>query len=221
MIKNKLIMNNHKDLEMTLREKVSPLLADMMQKNLGLFIPKIESDITDQLKRPYFYVSLNVPFQQAKKQFQSLFIQYQLRVHQGNISRVALSLGLTRRSLHRLIRALHIEVRMFRHHLSLPEIHLAPIDQMLRVTLDAYKTIFKEDVLHKMYQEIPRLSQDIVQLLPQDEITWKEAEIEFEKQFITYALMRESKIHDLAQKMGMRPETLSRKVHKWGLRQNI
>src|SRR3989338_8819645 len=101
-----------KDLEETLTEKVSPLLEETMEKNWGITIPKLGSDITDQLKKPQLniYIPLHSTFSKAKKKFKSEFLKRELQLHQGNISQLAKTLEVDRRSIHRTIRDLEIDV---------------------------------------------------------------------------------------------------------------
>ena len=51
----------------TIKDKVTPLLEEAIEKNLGVNIPQLESDITDQLKKPILdiYVPGNLSFKEA------------------------------------------------------------------------------------------------------------------------------------------------------------
>ena len=64
---------SRKDLEETIKEKISPLLEQTMEKSWGITIPKLETDITDRLKQPqlHIYVPSTYTFQQAKNFFKS------------------------------------------------------------------------------------------------------------------------------------------------------
>ena len=66
-----------KNLEETIKEKVSPLLEEMMEKQWGISIPQIESDISDKLKHPTLkiYVPPNLEFNEAKKFFKKEFVK--------------------------------------------------------------------------------------------------------------------------------------------------
>ena len=106
-----------KDLEDTIKDKVSPLLEETMERSWGITIPQIESDITDMLKNPplQIYVPMNLTFQEAKKLFRSEFIKKELGLHQGNISQLAKTLDVDRRSVHRAIKDLDIDMEKIRH----------------------------------------------------------------------------------------------------------
>ena len=70
-----------------------------------------------------------------------------------------------------------------------------------------------------MYQEVPHLSRNIAKFLPQQRLTWKEAEEEFERQFLTHMLREaEGKIGKAAERAKLRPETLYRKIKRLGIR---
>ncbi|MBI2151555.1 hypothetical protein HYU21_02395 [Candidatus Woesearchaeota archaeon] len=228
--------NNHdekkKDLEETLKEKVSPLLEESMSRNWGITIPKIESDITDKLKNPQsmqIYVPTHLTFSAAKKFFQKEFLKKELRVHLGNISQLARSLKINRRSIHRVINSLDIDIEDFHvkeQFKSIDSIGTAQekeiekdVDKTIRSTLENYRNIIQPRQMEKMYAEIPGLSRNIAKFIPHQESTWKEAERDFEKQFLSKALEENKKdISKTAKRLKIRPETLYRKIKRWGLR---
>ena len=66
-----------------------------------------------------------------------------------------------------------------------------------------------------MYQEVEHLSESIAKVLPLQEITWKEAEKEFERQFLSQALKENNNsIKRAADAVKIRTETLQRKMKK-------
>jgi transcriptional regulator with GAF, ATPase, and Fis domain len=73
--------------------------------------------------------------------------------------------------------------------------------------------------MEQIYQQLPHLSQNIAKFLPPSEWTWKEAEQEFEKQFLQHSL--ESNLWQItktAKAIDLRPETLGRKIKKLKLK---
>jgi DNA-binding NtrC family response regulator len=211
-----------KDLEDTIKEKVSPMLEEMMEKQWGISIPQIESDISDKLKHQTLriYVPPNLEFNEAKKVFKKEFVKKELKLHKGNISHLAKVLGVDRRSIHRMIKDLGINVeRLRKEQESKEEFQKGIIDKTIRSTLEQYKGLIKQQKMEKVYQEVPKLSRNIAKFIPLQEVTWKEAEQEFEKQFLRHALEEnEGVISKTADKIKIRPETLSRKIKKLGLR---
>jgi len=212
-----------RDLEATLREKVSPLLEESMEKNWGLTIPKIEIDITDKLKNPQvsLYVPQNLTFPKAKKWFKSEFIKRELRLNKGNISQLAKVLGVNRRSIHRAIKELSI-TKEKEGELTKEDLQQDIIDKTIRTTLDQYKAVIQPQQMEKMYQEVSTLSRNIAKFIPLEELTWKEAEQEFEKQFLVQSLREnENNISKTANKLKIRVETLYRKIKKLGIKNAI
>jgi len=64
-----------------------------------------------------------------------------------------------------------------------------------------------------MYNEIPELSKDIIKELPDQPLSLKEAEHEFEKLFLTKALQEhDGNQTETARAIGLRYETLHRKL---------
>lgn len=210
------------DLESTLKEKVSPLLEETMERQWGITIPKIESDITDQLKKPQLnvYISPGDTFPRAKKKFKKEFIKKEIQLHRGNISRLAKALGLDRRSIHRAIKDLEINLTELRRKPEEKTEHQRWfVDQTIRSTLEHYKEIIIPQKIESMYLELPELSRNIARVLPYQELKWKEAEQEFERQFLMQALEEQQwDISTTAKNIRLRPETLYRKIKKLRLR---
>jgi transcriptional regulator with GAF, ATPase, and Fis domain len=210
-----------KGLEETIKEKVSSLLESTMEKQWGITIPQIETDITDKLNHPQLniYVSPELDFVGAKKMFKKEFLKKEIKLHKGNISHLAKSLGLDRRSIHRAIKDLDIDMNKLRHQQeSKEEYQQEMINKTIKSTLDQYKEIIRPQQMEKVYQEVPQLSRNIAKFIPLQELTWKEAEHEFEKQFLQHALGENKSITKTAEKLKIRLETLSRKIKKLGIK---
>ena len=211
-------MKSKKDLEETIKEKITPLLEETMEKNWGVSIPKVEHDITDQLKDPHLniYVPFDLTFQEAKKMFKTEFMKKELKLHLGNISQLAKSLDIDRRSIHRVIKELKIDIDELRdQHISQKKIQENLINQTIKETLHHYKGIIQPQKMEKMYQDVPSLSRNIAKFIPHQDMTWKDAETKFEKQFLKHALKEHHwKISETAKGLDIRAETLHRKVKK-------
>lgn len=214
-------MKDKKDLEETLRGKVAGLVEESMTRSLGITIPQMESDITDKLRSHLsIYVALDTTFNEAKKRFKAEFLKSELKLHKGNISQLAKFLGLDRRSIHRVIKDLDIKVEVLRD--KSKEYHKEDIiDQTIRSALDEYKEIIQPGKMEKFYEEVPALSRNIAKILPRKHLTWKQAEKEFEKQFLL-EVMEDNywSFAKAAKKIDIRPETLHRKVKKLELRRS-
>ena len=208
-----------KDLEETIKEKVTPLLEETMEKSLGVSIPKLESDISDKLSKSQLdiYVPLHLGYKEAKRRFKKEFLKRELQLHLGNISDLAKSLKVDRRSVHRAIKEFDINIDSLRS--DTRDYSLEQIDKKIRTTLDQYKEIIHPHKMEQMYKEVAPLSRNIAKFLPHQDLTWKQAEREFEKQFLGNA-MKECKnnIAKAAALVGLRVETMHRKVKKLGLR---
>ncbi len=217
---------SEKNLEETIRERVAALVEETMEKTWGITIPKVEVDITDRLQHSLplkLYLPAS-PFQEAKARFKLEFLKNQLRLHQGNISQAAKFLGVDRRSIHRAIKTLDIAVEKVRKELekelNLEIVHQEQfVDRTIRSALKEYEGIIQPQKMEKIYQEVPLLSRSIAKLLPHHHLTLKQAEQEFEKQFLSESLKENNwKIAETARKINIRPETLHRKIAKLGLK---
>jgi len=211
------------NLEKVVKEKVEPLVDEAMHRYLGITISEIKGDISDRIgKSPLLSYEINtsVSFKVAKKLFKKDFITRMLHSHRGNIGVVAGFTGLDRRSIYRAIKEFGIDVKKIKSEaIRRDHYRRAAVDHILKDTLDDYKTILKADKLKKMYKGVGKLSSDIVKELPVIEMTWKEAEREFEKAYISKILKDfGGNISKTAKKMNLRYETLHRKIKKLGLK---
>jgi transcriptional regulator of acetoin/glycerol metabolism len=209
-----------KDLEATVKEKVKPLVEESLEKNLGVTIPKLEEDITDQLKKPIMdiYIPPHLNFKDAKKAFKKEFLKRELKLHLGNISHLAKSLGLDRRSIHRTIKDLHIDIKHVRGEDSKGRYYEHKIDEAIRTTLDTYKDVIHPTKMESMYQDVASLSRNIAKTLPHQHLRWKDAEHVFEKEFLEKALKDEGSVTKAAKKIDIAVETFHRKIKKLRLR---
>ncbi|HLD01184.1 MAG TPA: helix-turn-helix domain-containing protein [Candidatus Nanoarchaeia archaeon] len=213
-------MKSAKNLEETIKDKVQPLLEKSMEKSWGLTIPKLELDLSDRLKNQHsdLYIPFELDFEPAKHKFKKEFLQRELRRHLGNVSQLAKFLGIDRRSIHRAIKEFKIKVDRLKFQPP-EEFQEEFIDKAIRSTLSEYKKIITPEKMEQMYQEVPSLSRNIAKVLPPPEMTWKEAEQEFERQFLSHALEENlGRVSDTAHKIGIRAETLHRKIKKLKLR---
>ena len=76
-------MDKH-GLEETIRGKVALLLEETMAKSWGIYIPQVQSDITDKLQNPLpqqLYLFRESSFPEAKQKFKAEFLKNQLRLN--------------------------------------------------------------------------------------------------------------------------------------------
>lgn len=211
-----------KDLEKALKEKIESLLDESMHDMLGVTISEFGKDISDKIeKNPLiaYDVDTSLSFKAAKKLFKKQFLTRMLQNNYGNVSLVAKITGLNRRSIHRAIKELRINVKRTRKEMVKADYYRKEaVDSILKETLDNYRRVIRPSRLEKMYRNVDKISGDIVKELPTIEMTWDDAERAFEIAFIKKAL-KENKdnISKTARKIGLRYETLHRKIKKLGI----
>lgn len=211
------------NLEKVMKEKVEPLLDESMHKIIGLTISEFGKDISDKIeKNPLiaYDINANIPFKESKKLFKKQFLVRMLQTHFGNISIVGKITGLDRRSIHRAVKELRIGIKGIRRDMIKADYYQKEaVEGILKSTLDSYKTIIRPAKLEDMYKNVDQISTDIVKELPQIDMTWDEAERMFEVEYFKKAL-KENKdnISKTARKIGLRYETLHRKLKSLGLK---
>ena len=209
-----------KTLEDTIIEKVRPLIHDNIEKTWGLEIPKLEEDITSKLAKEHSTIPIQftLPFNQALLAFKKEFLTREIRKHH-NISFLANLIGMSRRSIHRSIKELNINVDRLSKTEQKNYFKEQEIYQSLRKTLLEYKTLFREEKMNALYETLPNLSKSLAQELPdQRPTTWKKAKEDFEKRYLKHHISLGDKLKIVAKKIGIRPESLSRKIRNLNLR---
>lgn len=208
-------------LETVLETKVEPVIDEAMKKFLGVRISEIKGEISDKiLNSPLLGMSIDfsLSFKDAKKKFKQQFLEKLLHIKHGNISEVARLTGIDRRSIHRLVarkKSQKIRKDLFKpYYLKQKE-----VEGIIGDVLKNYESVIKVEKMGKLYEAAPKISKDIVEELPESEITLKEAEEEFEKIYLQRKL--EENDFDLKKTAGrirLRYETLIRKAKKYGLK---
>jgi DNA-binding NtrC family response regulator len=194
--------------------RVQPLVEQSLNQIIGVGIPKLSTDITDRLVSTKFTIDTSMQFKDAKRQFKREFLQRLLGMF-GNVTEVSKIAGIKRESLHRLIKQLEIE----------PESDLRPyrkievVKSVLQDVMDSYRDTLHPSKIEAVNQYLPHLSHDLVDHLPDDLPSMKDAEVDFEREFLSKALAQHrNNISSTARSIGLRFETLHRKLKKIGLR---
>jgi len=204
-------------LEEVVEEKIEPILDEAMEKFLGIKVSEIRGDISDRImKSPLLGLPIEytLTYKEAKARFKQAFLRQLLKTHHGNISEVARISGTNRRHVHRLVNVK--EAQEIRKELPKPYyLKQQEVEHIIDEVLDHYKSSLREDKVDQMYEGIHSISKDIVDTLPNDELSLKEAERVFDERYMKHALKKHN--HDLketAKAIGIRYETLLRKIKK-------
>lgn len=201
---------------------VEQIVNDAMKPVLGATIGELTKDISAKLeKSPLidFDIDTKASFKQAKKKFKQQFLSRLLRVSYGNISEVAKKAGVDRRSIHRVVKDAGIDVARMREEMLRPyEVKQKAIGNIIGDVLDHYKNVIHPDKIAAAYKSVTSISKDILDELPDKPLTLKQAEAEFEKEYIKKVASEGKSLSELSKKIGIRYETLLRKMKTLGLR---
>lgn len=211
------------NLEKVIKEKVGPLVDDAVQKYLGITVSELKGDISDKIGKSAllsYEINTNVSFKTAKKIFKKDFIIRMLNAHRGNIGVAAEETGLDRRSIYRAIVEFGIDIRKIKNDaVRRDNYRREAVDNILKGAIGEYESVFRPEKIKALYRGVEKLSSDIVKELPVIEMTWKEAEREFEKAYISKLLKENNgNITQTAKKMKIRYETLHRKIKKLNIK---
>ncbi|MFC1722802.1 helix-turn-helix domain-containing protein [Nanoarchaeota archaeon] len=205
------------------KKDVEGIVSDAMHKALGVSISELSKDISAKLeKSPLldYTVDTKVKFKQAKKKFKQEFLRRLLRVSYGNISEVAKRAGVDRRSIHRIVKDAGINVGKIREEMIKPyEVKQKAVGHIVEDVLEKYKTVIHPAKVREVYGKVGDVSKDILDELPEQRLTLKKAEEEFEREYLKRALEEcGGNATKCAKKVGLRYETLLRKLKALGIR---
>lgn len=204
------------DLERVMKEKIEPILDSAMHKYLGVSISEMKEDLASKLKRPWisYTVDTSIPFKKAKLLFKKEYLQKLLLLHFGNVSEVARLAGINRRSIHRIIAEVGIDVEKIRREMVRKyDLKQEAVSHVIGQVLDNYKTILHPERLERMYENMHHVTDEVLEELPEVPLTLQEMELEFEKKYFEDALKKyKYNISATARAIGIRYETLHRKV---------
>ncbi|MEM4247011.1 MAG: hypothetical protein QXR48_02165 [Candidatus Woesearchaeota archaeon] len=209
------------ELEIAVDQKVKPIVADAMQKFLGVKVANIETDITDQLKNSTLLdipVNTKLPYKQAKKAFKRAYLMRLLKIHLGNISTAASIAGVDRRSIHRLILSLNVPVMKLREDSEPSYVRRAAVQSIILGVLDHYKSALNPIKYKALSAQAGVMSEDIVKELPTSQLTLKDAEHAFEKAYLSQLMKECPTIAHAARQAKLRYEVLHRKLKNLGIK---
>ena len=210
------------ELEKLIENKVKPMLEEAMQKNLGITVSELETDISDKLKRSSlleFDIDTRLKFKDAKKKFKREYVAKLLQLNFGNVAEVAKIALVDRRSIHRIVAEMKIEVQKFRDMLQKGQyVKQLAVQDIIQESLEHYKTALNPTKYEALYKQAPSITKNIIKELPETPKNLKEAEKEFEKRYFEKALQENNEnISKTARKIGLRFETLHRKLKSLGI----
>ena len=209
------------NLEEQIEKKVKPILDKAMHRFLGITVDEIKLDMTDKLKKSPMLdllIDFSQPYKEAKEDFKRQYITKLLIKFFGNVSEIAKVSGLDRRSIHRLIKQFDIKAGKIRRDMKkIDYIKEMAVSDIIENTLEHYKKVINPEKIESMYNKADEISKEIVKELPEDIVSWKEAEEEFDKRYLAHIIDEEPSTVKAARRIKLRYETLHRKLRKLGL----
>jgi DNA-binding NtrC family response regulator len=206
------------DLEKVIDDKIKPVIEISTSKAIGKPLNKLNEDITSRLKSNLFFdIDFEKPFKEAKREFKQKFLKSMIMKNCGNVSEVARIVELDRRSIHRLVD--DEEIKEIREKMpKMYDVKFSEISHMLDVIIDTYRSEINSDKIKSVYAQVPKMADFILKEIPDETLTLKEAEEEFEKEYLKKAIERfKGDFLMLSKEIGIRHETLSRKIRNLGL----
>jgi DNA-binding NtrC family response regulator len=216
-------MQPKEGLEEVVISKIRPLIDQTTEKILGMSIDKLSDDISAKVAKSSFFdtyeIKAGIKYRDAKSHFRKAYLIKALLLNLGNVSEVAKLLGMDRRSVHRMIEGLKIDVRKIKKDMVRPyNIKLSDMNLRIEQVLDTYKEVIHPVKLESIYKNVNDLSDNILKELPEQLMPLKDAEDEFERRYFEAAIKEnDGNITLTAKKIGLRHETLFRKVKALGI----
>ncbi|MFC1691668.1 helix-turn-helix domain-containing protein [Nanoarchaeota archaeon] len=205
------------NLEKAIKTEVKPIIEHGIHKFLGVSIDELTDDISSKLESSPLWgikIDFKVPFKKAKKRFKEEYLKKILKTHYGNVSLASKIADVNRRSIHRLV-ADEDAKKIRKEMLKSDYVKQMEVTDIIEDVLQDYKEVIHPIKLQEVYDNVPEISKDVVKHLPKTPLTLKEAEAEFEKQYLRKALARNShNISKSAKEIGLEYASLHRKLKK-------
>lgn len=205
------------------KKDMEHIVDDAIKPVLGVSIDELNKDISEKLEKSplaSFDIDTKMKFKAAKKRFKQQFLSRLLRTSYGNISEVAKKAGVDRRSIHRIVKDAGIDVGKMREEMIKPyQIRQKAVGDIIENVLENYKAVIHPERIAEVYKNVDSVSKEILDELPEKRITLKKAEEEFEREYLRKALSaNEGNVTKTAKSIGLRYETLLRKLKSLGLK---
>jgi DNA-binding NtrC family response regulator len=206
------------DLEKHLQRKqiITPLVEQAMQNFLGVKIDEINKDISNKLVEGKldFEINISIPFKQAKELFKRSFLVKLLQMTNGNMSEASEIADIDRRHMHRLVQRFNINADFFRKQAkySEKEEKESYVKEIIGETLAKY-----ELTKSKSKEVNQETTKNIAHKMPDIRMALKEALELFEKEYFKKALEEFSTLGKTAKSLGIRYETLIKKIKRLNL----
>jgi DNA-binding NtrC family response regulator len=204
------------DLEKQIQRKqmIAPVVEQAMRDFLGVRIDEINQDISNKLVEGKldFDINVNIPFKQAKEQFKRSFIIKLLQLTTGKVSEAAKIADIDRRHIHRLILKYRVNVDFFRNNAKYSEQEEKEqyVREVVGGTLAKYELTKRKAVSEET-------TKSIADRMPDIRMTLKEALKLFEKEYFRKALEEFNTKGKTAKTLGIRYETLIKKIKRLNL----
>lgn len=190
-----------------------------LREAIGVTISELQQDLAERLKDPLlgFEIRMDLKFKAAKRQFKEDYIRAVLQRNFGNISEAARILDLSRRTVHRLSE--DEEVASMRREMASPRyFRQQDISSAISEVLQAYGEVLHPKKMESVYQKVPVLSANLLEVVEQKPLPLKDALEEFERRYLTRALARHGPgLRQVGRAIGLRYETLLRKLKSRGI----
>ncbi len=203
-------------------ERLLPAVEASLHKTLGVRIDELNKDITEKLSRGSIiglHIDTTLDFKKAKKKFKEAYLKKLLTTNYGNVTLVSKLARVDRRSVHRLLSKSKKDLTKIREEMLKKDyVKKMDISNELEEVLENYRQVIHPKKLEEVYANLDKVSEEIAEVAEEEPLTLKEAEEEFEKEYLTQALKENgNNAAETAKKIKIRHETLHRKLKKFGL----
>lgn len=208
-------------LDIELEKRLRQVVDDVSKRYIGINLPSLNEDLTTRLANPQVPIDIDdrKSYRDSKKSFRKAVITRQLILNLGNISEAARILQIDRRSLHRMVSELDIDVKRIKKELARPYyLRKEEVSSGIESVLGKYRGIIHPDKLEAMYNDVDSISETLVEMIPEKSQTLHDADEEFERAYLRKVISRGQSMNHAAKQIGLRHETLLRKTKALGLR---
>ncbi len=187
----------------------------------GFTISELVTSVSKNLETKLNHkADMSSNYTKARHLFLKNFLDKILTESYGNISHAARKAKIDRKLLRVLIKKHGLSAQRYKKRFLKP-IYAKQIliEDEIKNAVKSYEGIIHQDKINTLYERLPEISAHVAEQIEPVEMTWKEAQMRFDTEYLSHALAANlGNVEHTAQKIGVNLRTLYRKIKQQNIK---
>ncbi len=187
----------------------------------GFTISELVTTVSKNLETKLNHkADMSSSYTKARHLFLKSFLDKILTESYGNISHAARKAKIDRKLLRALIKKHGLSAQRYKRKFLKPSYaKQIIIEDEIKNAVKSYEGIIHQDKINTIYERISEISAHVAEQIEPIEMTWKEAQLKFDTEYISHALSANSgNVEHTACKIGINVRTLYRKIKQQNIK---